>query len=640
MFSAPSPADASSPPVGRGRWWLEPGLLTALGFLLWAAWLLGPSLLGGAYALPGAGSQDSDVIRGAWSLAQAAWGLPDPIWTHRAYFPVGIKVVPLPFGSGLLAAPLQLLFGSLTAYDLTLVLLVAAAGWSTAWLGREISGSWGLGAIAGGALLAQPMLMHSISDGTPEHLAIWSLPAVLAAAWRAQRTGRRRWAIVCGALLLALLLDSPYMAVYGLVIAPFFLAAAATLRPPGAETWWPRLRPLLLCAVAAAPALLVVGLLYRGFTLAPQDFTEQSAAVELAGNSVLLRSWWGLEAAPGSDHRGNLVPALIPAAMLAPFLLLALVGLRRSWPWLLAGLLMLALAMGSNTDNAKMLAWWLGELAGAPGRDLGEALGQGVLSLNRALLGQAPFSGIRFPRRWLVPAALLLGLAGSLGLGTLLRQALRVQALRSLLERRRLALELSGLAAGLVLATGLLAAQPYLKPRATTAFPQLGFADWIAEQDGSGAVLTLPTVRPGKPNTHRWELPVYANIGDSIRSADLLYFQLLHHRPVYTYPALFTVRANEGLARSAARLVRDSNDMALPGITGAEPPTSAYQPDDLGERAAGRAWLMERGLRFVVLDLSVYDEPWLEHVRSFYAPLAGEQRFDDGDGVLVLELAP
>jgi hypothetical protein len=153
-------------------------------------------------------------------------------------------------------------------------------------------------------------------------------------------------------------------------------------------------------------------------------------------------------------------------------------------------------------------------------------------------------------------------------------------------------------------------------------------------------VLTLPTVRPGKPNTHRWELPVYANIGDSIRSADLLWFQLIHRRPVYTYPALFTVRANEGLDRKAARLVRDSNDMALPGITGSQPPSSAYQPDDLGERAEGRAWLMERGLRFVVLDLSVYDEPWLEHVRSFYAPLASERRFDDGDGVLVLELAP
>jgi len=635
MTSA-SPAPQPSP---RTRaWWLGPGLAAAVGFLCWACWLVAPALLGGEYALPGTGSQDSDVIRGAWSLGQAAWGLPDPIWTTRAFFPVGIKVVPLPFGSGLLLAPLQLAFGSLHAYDLSVMLLVAAAGWCTAWLGREISGSWGLGAVAGGALLAQPMLMHSIGDGTPEHLALWSLPAVLAAAWRTQRTGSLRWAAGTGALLLVLLLDSPYMAVYGLVLAPFFLTGALTLRPPGATTWLQRLRPMAACGVCALPAVLIISLLYRGFTLAPQDFTAEAAAVELSGNSVLLRSWWSLEAAPASDHRGNLVPALIPATMLGPFLILALIGLRRSWPWLAAGGLMLALAMGSNPDNAKMLAWWLGEVGGATGSSLGQAVGNTVHSLNMAVLGHAPFSGIRFPRRWLVPAALMLSLAGSIGLGTLLRQTLRFPALRSLGVQRRLPLELTGIAAGLVLATALLAGQPYLKPRQTTTFPTLAFADWIEDQPGSGAVLTLPTVRPGKPNTHRWELPVYANISDNLRSADELYFQLVHRRPIYGYPAFFTTVANTGLDPAAQRLVRDSNDMALPGVTGAQPPTSAYQPDDQGERAAGRAWLLERGLRFVVIDLSVYKGPWLAHLLSFYEPLANTQRFEDGDGVMVLEI--
>jgi hypothetical protein len=637
-MTAPSPTpEANRGAMLRGAL-ARPALWVALGFLAWACWLLAPALLAGEYSLPGTGSQDSDVIRGAWSLGQAAWGLPDPIFTHRAFFPVGIKVVPLPFGSGLLLAPLQLLLGSLGAYDLTVLLLVATAGFSTAWLVREIGGSWGIGAIAGGALLAQPMLMHSISDGTPEHLAIWSLPAVLAAAWRAQRTGRVRWAAGTGLLLLLLLLDSPYMAVYGLVLAPFFLTAALLLRPAGTQGWWPRLRPMLLCAAFALPAVVIIALLYRGFTLAPQDFTPEAAAVELSGNSVLLRSWWGLESAPGSDHRGNLVPALIPSVMLVPTVLLALAGLKRSWPWLAAGLLMLALALGSNPDNAAMLGWWLGEVAGPAGRSAGQGIGDAVHGLNMALLGQAPFSSIRFPRRWLVPAALCLSVAGSLGLGTLLRLGLRSSALRALAERRRLAMELTGLATGLILATALLAAQPYLQPRQTTAFPELAFADWMVERPGDGAVLTLPTVRPGKPNTHRWELPVYAEISDNLRSADELYFQLVHRRPIYGYPALFTVAANPGLDRAAQRLVRDSNDMALPGMLDKEPPSSAYQPDELGERAAGRAWLVERGLRFVVLDLAVYQEPWLEHVISFYEPIAGQQRFEDGAGVMVLEL--
>ena len=89
---------------------------------------------------------------------------------------------------------------------------------------------------------------------------------------------------------------------------------------------------------------------------------------------------------------------------------------------------------------------------------------------------------------------------------------------------------------------------------------------------------------------------------------------------------------------AATRLVRDTNDMAMPGMIDKEPPSSAWSPDDNGQRAAGRQWLVDRGLRFVVLDLSVYRGDWLERAVAFYQPLVSEQRFDDGDGVLVLEL--
>ncbi len=638
MTAATPPAEPR-PPGLRDRWARHgAAVLAGVGFLLWATVLLLPALVGGEYCLPGTGSQDSDVIRGAWSLGQAASGLPDPIWTERVFFPVGIKVVPLPFGSGVLLAPAQLLLGPLRAYDVSIVALLAAAGFSTAWLGREIGGSWGIGALAGGGLLAQPMLMHSISDGTPEHLAMWSLPAVLAAAWRAQRTGQLRWAPISGILLLVLLLDSPYMAVYGLVVAPFFLVGTLMLRPAATTTLWRRLRPLLLCGLCAIPAVLVVGLLYRDFTLAPQDFTPQAAAVELAGNSVVLRSWWGLEVNPGSDHRGNLVPALIPSIMLVPTVLLALLGPRRSLPWLLAGGLMMALAMGTNGDNLTMLGWWLSSALGPTGQSLGDGVGRAILDLNTGLLGHAPFSGIRFPRRWLVPAALCLSLAGSMGLRSLLGLGLRSAGIRRLVAAHRVLLEALGIATGLGLATALLFAQPYLHPRATTDFPSLDFASWIEDQDGPGAVIAFPTVRPGRPNTHRWELPVYANISDTLRSADSLYFQLVHRRPIYSYPALFTATALGEVDERAIRLVRDTNDMAMPGMIDKEPPSSAWATDDNDQRAGGRAWLVERGLRFVVLDLSVYDGVWLERAVTFYEPLASEQRFDDGDGVLVLEL--
>ncbi|MFH1464157.1 MAG: hypothetical protein ABIO70_07210 [Pseudomonadota bacterium] len=634
MSSIPAPSAGLRAIIAR---FAAPGL-AALVFLTWAGLLLWPALAGGAYVLPGPGGQDSDVIRGAWSLSQAAWGLPDPIWTHRVYFPLGVKVVPLPFASGLLLAPVQFLLGPLGAYDVSLLLLLATTGWCTAWLGRELTGSWGLGAVAGGALVAQPMLLHAMADGTPEHVALWSLPAALAAAWRAHRTGQLRWAPVFGLLLLALLLDSPYMAVFGLVVVPSFLAAAL-LERPAERAGWRRWRPLTLTASAALPALALVAWLYHGFTLAPQDYTQASASVELAGNSTSLRTWWGLEAGHGMDVLGNLVPALIPTVLLVPMLLLAMAGLRRGLPWLLAGLLMLVLAFGSDPDNPRMLAWWLGSVAGQGGATFGHALGQGVLSLDTWLLGQPPFSGVRFPRRWLVPAAMFLSLAGVFGLRGLLSLGLRRPALKALLQRRRLTIELAGVVAGLAVAGTLLQQEPYLEPWDTTTYPNLAFADWLRAQPGSGAVMAFPTVRPGKPNTHRWELPVYANISDALRSGDQLYFQLAHRRPIYEYPALFTVVATPGLSPEAEQLVRDTNDMGRMGITGEFPPSSSFDPRGAHGRAEGRAWLQARGLRFVVLDLSVYQGEWLDRAVDFFEPLASQERFDDGDGVLVLELA-
>ncbi len=635
----PAPAVDPPPAAGRGphdaSWH---GVLCFAAFAVFGLVLFSPALLGGEYVLPGTGSQDSDVVRGAWSLGQLAWGLPDPIFTERVYFPVGVKALPLPFASGLLLAPVNLLLGPLSGYDISVVLLLAALGWSTAWLGREITGSWGLGAIAAGAVLAQPMLMHAISDGTPEHLALWSLPAAAAAACRAWRSGRLRWAPLCGLLCLLLLLDSPYMAVYGLVLAPFLLAAMLTLPRQRQDGWLRRLRPLAACAACALPAVLLVAWLYSGFSLAPQDFTVESAAVELAGNSVELRSWWALQTNPASDVRGNLVPALVPTAMLLPALILALVGLPRSLPWLLASLAMLALAMGINADNSGMLAWWLREPLGEVGQAAGRGLGDAVLAFNRALLGQAPFTGIRFPRRWLLPAALCLALAGSIGLGRLLRLGPGRWLRRVRGPWPRTAAVWAGLLVGPLLAAALLSAQPYLHPRSTTRMPQLAFADWIRARPGSGAVIAFPTVRPGPPNTHRWELPVYANISDAIRSADCLYFQLVHRRPVLCYPALFTVTANQGLDETAARLVRDTNDLALPGMTGQTIPPSALEAEGATQRARGRDWLADRGLRWVTLDLAVYPEAQVQDALVFYEPVAEVQRFDDGDGVLVIEL--
>ena len=85
---------------------------------------------------------------------------------------------------------------------------------TTAWLVRTTTESWMAGIAMGSAMVSQPMLLHAISDGTPEHLALWSMPLFLGLAIVALQTMNTRWALAAGIMALVVALDSPYNAIY------------------------------------------------------------------------------------------------------------------------------------------------------------------------------------------------------------------------------------------------------------------------------------------------------------------------------------------------------------------------------------------------------------------------------------------
>ena len=610
---------------GRPHLWVAASLLG-----LAAAWVL-PAWLAGSHALLGA--DGSDAIRAAWGFDHVLRGLPDPIWTRRIHFPSGATALPLPFFSALLLAPADLLFGPFAGYTLAIVLLLWLAGAATAWAVRELTGSWSIGAMAGATFMAQPMLLHAIDDGTPEHLAIWTLPACWAAILRALRTGSSGWSAVAGALAVGLALDSPYGLVFGLVMVPFLLPLLATrLRQADRHA---RLRSLLPALLITTAGLLLVYWLYSGFTLQPPD-TALDLDTALAGNSVDLRAWWMQENRPEADILGTLAPALIPTAFLISTLILSVLGLPRSLPWLLAALFSLGLALGTNPQNAGVLAWWGQAAAGGTGHTIGQHLGELILAFNTWWTRLPLMEGVRFPRRWLVLAGLALCVAGGVGLAAMV--PLSARGLKRLQDLRigPKGPTLAGILLGITLSGGMEHDQHYRDHLPTMELPTALFARWLGEEAPPGAVILFPTVRPAPDMRVRARVPVYANLGTNLASADHEYFQLLHHRPTHHHPSLLTVLPSGDPAPAIARLLQDTNDLTVPHFLGGEPPGSATDPRRDAERAAGRHQLRQAGTCCLAFDLGVYEEPWLQRAVQFYAPIHESHRFEEGDGVLVV----
>lgn len=540
------------------------------------------------------GAPGTDVFRAVWGFDHQARGLPLPFWTDRVGFPAGEKLLILPFVSSLLGTPLHLLFGPWAGYNLWLLALLAAGGVATAWWVHEVTRSPSAGLMAGVGMVTQPALFLALTDGTPEHVAFWSLPALLAALWQTARSPLWRWPLLAGVLATVVALDSPYHAIFALVLVPLPLWRCT------------RVGRLRFVGVSMLGAALVALLYYKLPLAGPLDNRWD--------NAVRLTVWWQWDAGRVVDPWDfSYTPAFIPALTMLVAVALAFFRPARSAPYLLLGLLCLVFALGGNTENPSALARWI------PG--LGEPVGEGIVGFNELV---AP-SAIRFPRRWLVPAALCMWTAAGIGLSRLPAEWMRL-AVGGLVSVGTVWISLS--------TTGYREAFPQME------VPVPAFASFVRQHPTSGAALVLPTVRGASRKHERFELPIFAHLDDSIRSADLPFLQVAMGRAVVNEPqGLFTMVAIRKQNARISRLVQDLNDLCTPQTTGHPIAPSATQEPIT--RALVATDLIQRGLRFVVLDEEAYGEAGMAHARlPFEGHLAEEKHFADGTGVRVWVLEP
>ncbi len=569
------------------------------------------------------GDANTDALRGLWGLDHIRRSLlpPDlPFASAEIGFPAGTVGLVLPTATSTLLAPVELLLGPVHGWNLATALLLWGTALATATLVRRLSGSWPAGLAAGGAMLAQPSLLHALGDGTAELLAFWSVPLLLATTHEALRGRGGRWGLAAGLVAVVLALDSPYYAVFattlGLIVLPWSLAAGLRRRD-----WRALFRSLLpLLAVAGCGALLLAWL-SRSFPLDESVVSDGLSSLR-GRNSVDLSVWWYLDQGLQETRDPSLAPAMIPSITVGVALVLAVVGAPRSLPWLLAAALSLVLALGLDPDNPT----WLGNWFGPAGTRAGEQL----LALNRALYALPGISGIRFPNRWLTATALGLATGGGIGLARVL----------SLLRRapggRLLAWPVAaGLAAGAVL---LGVARTHLHtPFPAHDVPRPAFAEWIADQPGGGAVVTLPRMRPAPQSGKRADVEVFADLDPVLASADLVWFQVVHRRAMVDAPDLQTLGVHPP-SDDVVELLRYWDD-AWRQAGGADPHQHHPDPRDVARRGDALASLVDEGLRFVVVDRGVYGDTALQRVEDQLGDhLEARQDFDEGAGVTVLVL--
>lgn len=563
--------------------------VSAIVIVLLVVWMHAPLFDGGLL-----GASGTDVFRAVWGFDHQARGLPLPFWTDRVGFPAGEKLVILPFASAIFGAPLHLLFGAWAGYDAWMLALLAAGGVATAWWVGEVSRSPSAGLMAGVAMVVQPSVLLALTDGTPEHVAFWALPATLAALWHTSRSPLARWPVLAGALATIVALDSPYHAIFAVPLVPVAMWRC---------TWRGRLR---FIGAATAGVVLVAFLYYKLPLAGPLDNRWDNAAK--------LSVWyqWDMRRVKTAwDH--TYTPAFIPIFSVLAAVGLALLRPARAAIWFGLALVCFVFAMGANADNTAFLGRWMG---GA-----GTSIGEGIAWINEHL---AP-SAIRFPRRWLVPVALCLWTAAGIGLSRLPAEWMRL-AVAGLVSVGVTWLTLDR--------TGYRQGFPEL------AVPTPAFAEFVRDNEVEGAAVILPTQVGASRKHERFELPIYASLDESIRSADMPFIQVAIGRSVVNAPqGLFTMVARRPQSERATRFLQDLNDLCTPQTTGTPIAPSALQ--EPANRVAVANELVARGLRFVVLDEAVYGAEGLSYARLPFADhLAEERHFDDGTGVTVFVLKP
>lgn len=541
------------------------------------ALLLHVPLLAATGHIPG--EAGSDALRGLWSLwvLGQSW-ITWPLGTSAANFPNGADLFPFPAASLTATAPLERLFGAIGALRVLVISHTALAVLATGFLVRTLRGSWGLALVAGTLVATQPLMGGALRDGTLEVLAVGWVPLCLGAAWRAAQ-GQRLWGLIAGATFVLCCLESAYYASFS---ALGILLILSTLRTRLG------LRQMLLAATT-----VLVGLGVLAALLWPV-LSTMDARLGQSGDDA------GLQAANAADWGELLQLALSPGArgwrvadLWAPpwphwVLLIAgvLLALRRH-PWLSAlALLSLGFAL-----YLPWLSWWF----------------EGPLG-----------SVVRFPRRYmaLLVVAAAAGLAGAGPLISRWSIHKRFPAIEGTLGLiLSIWLGYWGAAAG-----GQLSAYPLLDLSPTP------ITERLAQDPERAAVLMLPTELPsaGPQGNIRGgqDSVIFGGLSNDLAGAERLALPVLGDKVSSKAPSLLTLAPRSGpslhLAKNLSDLCFSHFEMSIPG--GALAPPQAYTEE--------LAWLKSQGLKYILVDTSVYEAEALSHLDSVLRPAAeGQEDF-------------
>lgn len=580
-------------------------------------WLFWPLLTGPEGAI--VGDPRTDAIRGAWGFdhLSTSIALGELPWaTERLNFPIGAELMVLPLASGIALSSLSWV-DPLAAWNASVMILTFMSGFAMAWLTRVLTDNWAIGFLTGMMLISQPMVHHALADGTAEHVALWALPMFLGTAWLALSEQSPKWGILAGLMSIAVALDSPYHALYALVLSVIILPFAVRL-VHGRER--DLFKAVGAMAVAGTIGVASVWYLYGRFTAGAVD--DQDAALLQRSNATDLRLWWKHLDLNTTLRDPTRPPTLIPTATLAGSLVLGCLGGRKAAPWLVAGIVTLGFSFGLRTEMTQHLSAWMGDPVGM--------LGSAALALNQWFYSLPIAEQLRFPRRWLVPSSMALSIAAAMGLTKLFQRYLRPSWLQW---------SATSLMGFLLLWVGISSSKIH------TAFPMhslpsVAFAEALADDPREGAVMLLPVLRKLEPGATRDSLPVFAHLGRELASADDLYLQMRHRRAMVSFPSLQTLSADEQ-DTDILRVMRDWSDLSDGKTTNRGIPPSAFDPGASFERTRGIRKLREAGLLWLVIDLGAYDDEGIGHLREQIGnKIAKETLFEEGDGVLVVELLP
>ncbi len=440
------------------------------------------------------GHEDADVWNHAWGAWWFGWQLRNgelPFFTDRLGWPDGGTLWYIDPIGALVGFPFVLIFGAAFAYNLVVVVYLAAASAAARGLATRL-GAEPLGArLAGVAAVATPYLVSELHNGVSEALGVaWGVFA-LSAGIDALALGAARghlpvlgaW-IRTGTLLALTTLGSYY---YG--IAATLALVLYSLPSLVQRKFWARL------PFAVVGAVWCLALVYPVYWAIERSVNGESALVNRPDSTWRPEDLLSLQAHNAVDPRTFVAPGSFQSVDLLargePFyhssyfglfaLALALLSLRPRVLFAAAGMVLLSLGPWLWWDGD----WW---------RD---ASGSRLALPYRALLELLPASSLTHPQRFSYMAIVLCAAAAGVGLS-------RIP------QRYRLPLLVVVLFDGLVLG-------PAPWPLAMVPAQDHRAAERLA--GGTGGVLDLPS-----------------EVGRTMASSRYLYDQTVHSRPIPYVP--------------------------------------------------------------------------------------------------------